>query len=58
MWLDNPPDIMNMRAEEAEAAALCYFRFIPEEPLYSKALETALDGMELYPEIAAQLGRK
>ena len=51
--LNNVPEVMTM--ENAEAAALCFFRVIPEERSFAAAFETAPDGRTLYPELDALL---
>lgn len=51
--LDNVPEELSL--ENAEAAALCYARVLPEQPSHDEAFASAPDGRVLYPELDALL---
>lgn len=51
--LDSIPEEMTL--ENAEAAALCSYRVLPEQPSYDEAFASAPDGRALYPELDALL---
>ena len=54
--LDNVPEELSL--ENAEAAALCVFRVVPEERAYDVAFQSAQDGRTMYPEIDALLEKQ